>query len=82
MAKTLDLSGIINKKLPVDTTPINGSVTPALPKDESRKALSVKLRLSDYRRLRLHAAATDRNHQDICEQAILMYLDQFSDNKG
>ena len=40
------------------------------------KALTVKLDPALYRRLRLHAAETDRTHQAIMAEALVEYLER------
>ncbi len=47
---------------------------PPPPPDEATKALTLKLRLTDYKRLRTAAHDTGRNHQSMMEEAVRMWL--------
>ena len=44
-------------------------------KREGEKRLTLALDGETYRRLRMHAAATDKTHQAILEEALSSYLD-------
>jgi predicted transcriptional regulator len=44
-------------------------------KREGEKRLTLALDGETYRRLRMHAAATDKTHQAILEEALSKYLD-------
>lgn len=82
MGKQIDLSSTLRRPKPT-TTPTRGSTTDSstAAQQESergrageRRALTVKLTVGDYKRLRLLAVEQDRTHQAICEEAITAYL--------
>lgn len=80
--KPVVLDGLLNtQSRPTDTgIPQRGAallnVAPkAAPKKrEGEKRLTLALDGETYRRLRMHAAETDRTHQDILEAALAEYL--------
>jgi hypothetical protein len=79
--KPVALDGLLNtENRPTNTgIPQRGAGQPPhekKPKREGEKRLTLALDGETYRRLRLHAAETDRTHQAILEQALETYLDQ------
>ncbi|AKP00223.1 hypothetical protein MALG_05095 (plasmid) [Marinovum algicola DG 898] len=70
----VNLDGMIDPSARVRSTgiPQRGAEKP--PKREGAKRLTLALDGDTYRRLRLHAAETDRTHQDILETALAEYL--------
>ncbi|WP_017930026.1 hypothetical protein [Limimaricola hongkongensis] len=77
--KTVTLDGLLNTSAkPTDTgIPQRGGAAPAKPvKREGEKRLTLALDGATYRRLRLHAAQTDKTHQAILEAALTDYLNR------
>lgn len=77
--KPVSLDGLVNTAARTSSTgiPQRGAV-PATQKKAHRrggKRLTLALDGDAYRRLRLHAAKTDRTHQAILEEALSAYLD-------
>ncbi len=79
--KPVALDGLLNTRSgPTDTgIPQRGAApapTAKKAKREGEKRLTLALDGETYRRLRMHAAATDKTHQAILEEALSTYLDQ------
>ena len=82
--KPVALDGLLNtQSRPTDTgipqrgaTPLNAGNKHAPKKREGEKRLTLALDGETYRRLRMHAAATDQTHQDILETALAEYLNR------
>ena len=82
--KPVVLDGLLNtQSRPTDTgipqrgsAPLNTGQKLAHKKREGEKRLTLALDGDTYRRLRMHAAETDRTHQDILEVALAEYLDR------
>lgn len=77
--KPVTLDGLLNTtSKPTDTgIPQRGGSAPAKPvKREGEKRLTLALDGATYRRLRLHAAKTDKTHQAILEAALADYLNR------
>lgn len=82
--KPVALDGLLNPaNRPTDTgIPQRGADQGAAPKVKKpakrpgEKRLTLALDGDTYRRLRLHAAATDQTHQAILEAALAAYLDR------
>lgn len=82
--KPVALDGLLNtQSRPTDTgIPQRGAapsstVPKSAPKKrEGEKRLTLALDGETYRRLRIHAAETDRTHQDILEVALAEYLNR------
>ena len=82
--KSLSLDGMLNTQTrPIDTgipqrgaMLTNANTKPAPKKREGEKRLTLALDGETYRRLRMHAAATDQTHQDILEAALAEYLNR------
>lgn len=78
--KPIALDGLLNtRSSPTDTgIPQRGATSaPAAKKvkREGEKRLTLALDGDTYRRLRMHAAQTDKTHQAILEEALSVYLD-------
>ena len=78
--KPVALDGLLNTRTaPTDTgIPQRGSGSAIVAKKmkrEGEKRLTLALDGETYRRLRMHAAATDKTHQAILEEALSKYLD-------
>lgn len=82
--KSVTLDGLLNtESRPTNTgipqrgaTPLSAELKPAPKKREGEKRLTLALDGETYRRLRMHAAKTDRTHQDILEAALAEFLDR------
>lgn len=83
--KSLSLDGMLNTQTrPIDTGIPQRGATPQPPrkaakpakKREGEKRLTLALDGETYRRLRMHAAETDKTHQDILEAALAEYLNR------
>ena len=82
--KSLSLDGMLNTQTrPIDTgipqrgaglQPPSKPTAKAPKKREGEKRLTLALDGATYRRLRMHAAATDQTHQAILEVALAEYL--------
>lgn len=80
--KSVTLDGLLNtQSRPTDTgipqrgaEPLNAAPKPPRKKREDEKRLTLALDGETYRRLRMHAAATDQTHQNILESALTDYL--------
>jgi hypothetical protein len=81
--KPVVLDGLLNtQSRPNDTgipqrgaAPFNNAQKQTPKKREGEKRLTLALDGDTYRRLRMHAAETDRTHQDILEAVLADYLD-------
>ena len=82
--KPVVLDGLLNTQArPTDTgipqrgaMLTNANLKPAPKKREGEKRLTLALDGETYRRLRMHAAETDKTHQDILEVALAEYLNR------
>lgn len=80
--KPIALDGLLNTQTRPTETGIpqrgamltNADQKPAPKKREGEKRLTLALDGETYRRLRMHAAETDKTHQDILESALAEYL--------
>lgn len=78
--KPIALDGLLDtQSSPTNTGIPQRGATPApvakKVKREGEKRLTLALDGETYRRLRLHAAQTDKTHQAILEEALSTYLD-------
>ena len=78
--KPVALDGLLNTQSGPPDTGIPQRGTRSAPvakkaKREGEKRLTLALDGETYRRLRMHAAATDKTHQAILEEALSAYLD-------
>ncbi len=79
--KAVVLDGLLNTQSgPTDTgIPQRGAISAAEvkePKREGEKRLTLAIDGKTYRRLRMHAAMTDKTHQAILEEALSRYLER------
>lgn len=81
MKKQADLGGLIQRKEDAQRPQEmaqrgtgRAQKPPPPPVDEATKAMTLKLRLTDYTRLRRASLDTGRNHQSLMEEAVRAWL--------